>query len=339
MNRILELDALRGYAALMVVFFHYTMGKPAAKLGFEVGITGVDLFFMISGFVIFMSITNSKSIKDFILKRVFRLYPAYWFAVSFTAVLIYYKGYEVDGLIPRYLGNLTMFQSYMGLQDIDGPYWTLIVEMLFYILIILIMLTKRTQYVIYVGYSIIGFLLFNELVIQPIDGNFFDNFNWHSYWRFPLLGHFPLFFAGILFYKQKTEGETIPRYIGIAIAYVTALLICDNFGRSKDYISTFQIVFMLTLYFIAFVLFVKGKLGFIVNKRSLFLGRISYSLYLIHQYVGIAIIVPILVWDVKIGEFQATVYALIAAILLATFMTFYIEEPAMKYLKKKFIKR
>lgn len=54
-NRYTELDALRGIAALMVVFFHFTMDRPQGQMGFKLGVTGVDLFFIISGFVIFMS--------------------------------------------------------------------------------------------------------------------------------------------------------------------------------------------------------------------------------------------------------------------------------------------
>ena len=66
-NRLQELDALRGIAALMVVLFHFTMGRQEANLGFKLGTTGVDLFFIISGFVIFMSLSKVKNSKDFIM--------------------------------------------------------------------------------------------------------------------------------------------------------------------------------------------------------------------------------------------------------------------------------
>ena len=51
-HRYEELDALRGVASLMVVFFHFTWRRPEANLGFILGTTGVDLFFIISGFLI-----------------------------------------------------------------------------------------------------------------------------------------------------------------------------------------------------------------------------------------------------------------------------------------------
>ena len=67
--RLLELDALRGIAALMVVLFHFTMDRPEMNLGFKYGVTGVDFFFIISGFVIFLTLSNTKNWKDFVQKR------------------------------------------------------------------------------------------------------------------------------------------------------------------------------------------------------------------------------------------------------------------------------
>ena len=90
-KRFHELDALRGIAALMVVFFHFTIGRAEAKLGFKLGTTGVDLFFIISGFVIFMSLSKVKSSLDFVINRVSRLYPTYWVSVTFTFILIKLK--------------------------------------------------------------------------------------------------------------------------------------------------------------------------------------------------------------------------------------------------------
>ena len=59
-DRLLELDALRGIAAMMVVLFHLTMNTAIEKFGFRYGVTGVDLFFIISGFVIFLTLNKSR---------------------------------------------------------------------------------------------------------------------------------------------------------------------------------------------------------------------------------------------------------------------------------------
>ena len=86
-NRLLELDALRGIAALMVVLFHFTMDRPEMYYGFKYGVTGVDFFFIISGFVIFLTLSSTKNWKDFVVSRFSRLYPTYWTVVTFTALM------------------------------------------------------------------------------------------------------------------------------------------------------------------------------------------------------------------------------------------------------------
>ena len=139
-NRYKELDALRGLAALLVVFFHFTLGRNQYNSFFKLGATGVDLFFIISGFVIFMSLQKVSRSADFLINRASRLYPTYWAAVTFTFIsLTAYSllkgGGDLGSKLMQYVGNLTMFQFYLGITDIDGPYWTLIIEMIFYIFI------------------------------------------------------------------------------------------------------------------------------------------------------------------------------------------------------------
>ena len=88
--RLLELDALRGLAALAVVLFHYTVyyGKTVDHADnpwfrFSYGHYGVMLFFMISGFVILMTLDRTKTVWDFAVARFCRLYPVYWAAMLF----------------------------------------------------------------------------------------------------------------------------------------------------------------------------------------------------------------------------------------------------------------
>lgn len=139
-NRILELDALRGIAALSVFFYHASIYyKESIYFSFfRFGLTGVDLFFIISGFVIFSSVQN-KSRLQFIKSRFLRLYPSYWFAVTLTFILIILKFYE-KGMINQipikdYLINLSMIQEFFGIKNLDGPYWTLYIELFFYLII------------------------------------------------------------------------------------------------------------------------------------------------------------------------------------------------------------
>lgn len=96
-HRFLELDVFRGIAALGVVLFHYTsqystlfQHSPEMNFYFSLGRHGVELFFIMSGFVILITLERTKSSLDFIVKRFARLYPAYWVAIAltFTVVMI-----------------------------------------------------------------------------------------------------------------------------------------------------------------------------------------------------------------------------------------------------------
>lgn len=72
-GRILELDALRGIAVVIVLIFHLTLYRKETEYGFKLGVTGVDLFFLISGFVIFLTLQQSNNWKNFIFNRFSRL--------------------------------------------------------------------------------------------------------------------------------------------------------------------------------------------------------------------------------------------------------------------------
>ena len=132
--RFKELDALRGIAAMLVVLFHFTMNTEKQNLGFNLGVTGVDLFFMISGFVILLSLNHVKYSYQFVINRVSRLYPTYWACVTFTFLLINFTSIFRLTMTEfvHYLANMSMFQFYFRVDDLDGPYWTMIIEMIFY---------------------------------------------------------------------------------------------------------------------------------------------------------------------------------------------------------------
>ncbi|MFK0294242.1 acyltransferase family protein [Streptomyces sp. NPDC090442] len=139
------MDGLRLLAALAVVLYHFVAREGAwssdAKALFPdsfslaaYGWLGVQLFFLISGFVICMSCWG-RSLGDFFTSRVVRLFPAYWFAVLATAAgLIVFRG-DGDRLSWRtVLTNLTMLHEPLGVEHVDGVYWTLFAEMRFYLL-------------------------------------------------------------------------------------------------------------------------------------------------------------------------------------------------------------
>lgn len=339
LKRIEELDALRGIAALMVLLFHFTMGRPEANWGFKLGTTGVDLFFIISGFVIFMSLEKVSSSWQFIINRTSRLYPTYWACVSFSFLLLALLSLINFGNISQlnwknYVGNLTMFQFYLFIPDLEQPYWTMIVEMLFYISILLLFHFKLLRFINIAGFvfSVLAVLLarffFNFLLVQQL-----------FYWV-PLLAFIPLFFAGILFNKiyRKTGKEYVHYFLLLLCLYCQIYLFHFS-GRSKDYIAQTQYAAMLLSFFALFIFFVKGKLRFIISKPLLYLGKISFPLYLLHQFVSIKVLIPFLTNKWHLNFWVASLLiTLPIVIIIAGLITKYVEIPAtirMKNLLRK----
>lgn len=122
-NRFVELDSVRGIAALAVVIYHYLYryNELYAHHGLNFdwaywGKYGVQLFFIISGFVIFMSLERVKKPFDFIASRFTRLFPAYWIALIITTLFVYsfgLPGREVSLLV--LLLTLRCFKSFSKL--------------------------------------------------------------------------------------------------------------------------------------------------------------------------------------------------------------------------------
>src|SRR6218665_1067637 len=139
-SRLLEIDALRGIAAMAVVLFHYTTRlrelyptTPETLFSVPWGHHGVNLFFILSGFVIFMTLERASRPMDFVVSRFSRLYPAYWFSVALTFAVVAWLGLEGKSVSPgAAIGNLLMFHSLFHIPHVDGVYWTLEVELLFY---------------------------------------------------------------------------------------------------------------------------------------------------------------------------------------------------------------
>ncbi len=336
-HRLLELDALRGIAVIFVVCFHLTMGREQARF-FSLGVTGVDLFFVISGFVILLTLEKINKWQDFVMSRFSRLYPTYWFCVTLTAGMMVAKSLVSGGTfggvsIVQYLANMTMVQTYLGVPDIDGSYWTMIVEMLFYIFMFSIFLLKKLPQIERIGVvTLVPVILYHLTlntqfhIIHQILGRFL-----------PIINHFPLFLAGILAYKIKFDRPLFLRYLGIVLCFMIQYRLFFDGGKSRFFIEQPAYGIMLLFYLLLVFLYTNNQLSFIVNRASLFMGNISYSLYLIHQFLALEIIMPLVMKYAHVDFWVAGFgVALPMTIAIAALINQYVEKPMTQYLRSRF---
>ncbi len=136
MKRLAYLDALRGIAALLVVFTHLFVPIIGHVWIFDdlidLGKLGVLWFFMISGVVIPYSLKpGPDGARRFLISRFMRLYPAYWLSLVVFVLMLGLTGAPLPSLA-KIVANLTMVQAALGFDDVIGLYWTLFIELVFY---------------------------------------------------------------------------------------------------------------------------------------------------------------------------------------------------------------
>lgn len=323
-ERFQELDVFRGVAAFAVMLFHFssrypTVYSPHIELGwsFEYGHYGVQLFFMISGFVIFLTLSRCKTASDFIVSRVSRLFPAYWAALLLTAAVGFLwplpdQHYSVSQL----LINVSMLQSYLYVPSIDGVYWTLSYELGFYAVMLALYLFGVVRHV----HAIVLIWLIAATVnwILPLP------------FRLQLLAvlpYAPLFMAGLLFHEVWLKRANAKTWVLLLLCLVGACVLAEGaVGR-----------WLMPVFFILFWLAVSGRMRWLLNRPLLWLGSISYTLYLVHQMLGFRVIAWLEAagWSVN----AAIAVAIVFACALATALTHWIEQPSLQFIRQWYQRR
>lgn len=322
-KRLESLDSLRGVAALAVVLFHYTIivhrfvPNLESPFTFPHGHYGVELFFIISGFVIFMTITRCKTGMDFIVSRFSRLYPAFWICVSLTFILgISFPLLGQDYSFSQYLINLSMAQEYLKQPNIDGVYWSLTYELGFYFAIFCIYklkLLSKIDYIclIWAGCAIF-FHFYSHLVPHPLHYLLLINKYAH------------LFAAGICFYQIQKSGFTPLRMLTLLVGIIAQFIADGLIGG-----------FVVIVFFLLFYLAVNERIPILKNRVLIFFGAISYPLYLLHQMIGFQLInftANSLGWSI----IMAMLFTTFNVILLASIVTFIFDKPTTKFIRARY---
>ena len=311
-SRNLTIDSLRALAALLVLVHH--VFNTTTKIG-DAGSIGVYLFFLISGYCIVLSLSNlgEHPVRGFLIRRVFRLYPVYWIAVVFATVFAVEPVHWRDLLI-----NLSMFQTAFRVRDINGVFWTLCIELVFYGFIILF-LTLGLAYKI--STYALSWLLFTV-------GSLFAALTWH------FAGiHIP--FAHMLFLSLFMMGGTVSmihkrsmdmKWVWYALILYLAIVYAISYAvfstRGESTLFTPQQYFGNYAFAVIFFLIALGRRCFAWDWLS-YLGKISFCIYLIHAPL-ITFIEPL------VSGIVFFIFVLMLSLGISAVLNKFIEEPFIK---------
>jgi peptidoglycan/LPS O-acetylase OafA/YrhL len=277
--RLTQVDGLRAIAALSVVAFHYTtrfnqlfLHTSPTHVEVPFGYLGVNLFFAISGFVIYMTLDRSQVPLDFVVSRFSRLFPSYWAAVILTWIVVSAVGlqaYEVSWKAAAF--NLTMLQAFFSVPDVDGVYWSLQIELLFYIWMLVLWVTGALRFAAYVciGWLVLAIVAgFSERIIGirlPYSLSYFLLLDW-----------IPWFAMGMTTFLTLKEKSFKAIHVVVLLFALIAI-------ASKNQMPT--LVFAPVVFIILFAAS-RSRVPLLAWKPLVFFGVISYPLYLVHEKIG-----------------------------------------------------
>lgn len=302
------IDALRGLAIFGVLAYHVVIVvkdlPPPVKLIIEQGESGVQLFYLVSAFTLFWSMNNrsqaeSSPIFDFFVRRFFRIAPLFYCAIAYYILKDGIgPSYWVDDgksiTIPNIISHLTFTNGWnpYWINTLVPVGWSVAIEMPFYLLVPF--LFKRIKsinqavWLTFIAFIVSKFLSFILKKFPLVsDPNLLKDFLY--YW---LPNQLPYFFLGIIFYFlifdtwKNSEESNFPSALNYYRKAMTPLVLLGLFMVGLSVTTTLTVTVTSFFYGIGFVglafWLAHNSFPLLVNQFWCYLGKISYSAYLIH---------------------------------------------------------
>lgn len=294
-DRLSELDGLRAVAILLVIGFHYFARfpnfypyPPSSFPIFTFGALGVHLFFIISGFVIAMTLLNCASVWEFAVRRFSRLWPPMVLCSALTFVVLWnidnpftlVRRTSLAAFLPSLTFTEPLFWKWLSprIDYIDGVYWSLFVEVRFYFwAAILFFLFGARGFCL--RFSLFAFAVWSICMLSRSIG-LGTTTTILNIAFFP--EYIPLFGAGVLFF-ELFRGNRAP-WLLVALGGFFALEVLTNYLVSQAlFIAVFFLVFLALVYR-------RQWLKPLSHPALGWIGLTSYSTYLLHQNIGLSIV-------------------------------------------------
>lgn len=343
-SRLYFLDGLRGIAILLVVFFHAYSNDWVNNLPyhdqydhitfFHFGRYGVQLFFIISGFVIAMTLEKCKSFWDFMYRRWLRLFPAMLIGsliILMTAPLFTARPYGTPHL-QDLLPGLTFiepeffrlfFDKNQGI--LEGLFWTLFVEMKFYILAGLMYFTIGSKKMI----AVLIAMFFSSIVLEFANPHLSPALKEQLFTIFHYLnwGHYGWFAAGTLFYQYYVSKNMRVWFAALVVALIAARCLGGLPTKSMIYASIIVFTF-------AFSMFNPTVQKMLSNRFLVFVGFISYPLYLVHENATVSMINQLHDHYPDVPNYLLPILPTIVVTIMAWIIARYLEPMTRKLIKQ-----
>ena len=363
-KKLYGLDHLRAFAICIVFLFHYQIpyfGHPEWLESFaKFGWTGVDLFFVLSGFLIssqlFFQIKNGIEIsfKDFFLKRFFRILPLFWFVTAIYFLIPVFR--EREALPP--LWKLLTFTQNFGLNIQDfGTFshcWSLCVEEHFYFFFPLVLIFLQSTKLFHKSYLILILLFLFGLAIRfySWENLYLPNSNKDNAW---------LFWYKYIYYPTYNRLDGLLTGVSIAAIYQFLPNFWDKLSKFGNHFLVLGVLILISAYVLCeeersfyatifgFPLIALGY-GFMVlgsvcpscflykwnSKITSLIATLSYGIYLTHKGIIHLTQQLLLYFDVDINNNLTLVICILTCVLIAYILHKVIEKPFME-LRTKYI--
>lgn len=320
-QRFENIDIVRGIAALMVVFQHAS--ERAGIFGpeqhflinwFNPGQAGVVAFFLVSGFVIPLSLERGRSLKRFATSRILRIYPLYLFVFLFTYLIV--RG---DMSVGIFLAQIAFASEYIHSPNYVGNSWTLAIELAWYVLfaVLFALRLNRSTAIIAGAFAV---LLIAASVVTLIG------------LRLPMgrIGMLATCVVGLLCYRARAEAQLGPNVLAGAVLILCILAglivgfgLVEYHGKVEFNLRSILLSWGAgyALFFASFFMTLPDAPGRLLRK----LGEISFSVYLMHTFaLRIVSATALAGWS-----YILLVFALTVAMSLVTYS--WIELPAIRF--------